>query len=775
MTGFVHDVRYSIRMLGKTPGFAAVAVLALAFGIGVNSAIFTLLDALALRPLPVKNADQVVTVYQILRGVRTRNIHGSRFYLSYAEYAAYRDQSHVFMGLAAASQTAALTLGGPSPRRVQGQLVTCNYFPTLTGSLTMGRGFVPEECGAPGSGPVVVLSHAFWKGQFGGDPDILGKTIVLNRNSFTVVGVGPEGFTGASFLGADLWAPLSMHQQFKPGQNLLPDANLSWLEVAGRLKPGASVRDARADLAVVAARIDQETPGRKTTLVVDPATLMNNPEGRLPVLGVGAVVLAAVSLVLLIACANLANFLLARAAVRRREIALRLALGASRGRLIRQLLTESVMLALAAGVLGVAAGWWTLRGVLPAVIEKLPDEVRSLPLNLTPDIRVLLYSLALAFGTGIAFGLIPALQASKLDLNSALKQGGGAGHSRGRLRGALLAAQVSVCLVLLIAAGLLARGLHSAQAVDPGFQMTDIVLASFDLKLQGYDQARAAVFNRTLAERLAAQPGVDQVGFVNPVPLSGGRHGNVITLEGRTERYPVNNAHASANYFEILGIPIVRGRTFDRREMRAEQQVVIVSESTARRFWPGENPVGKRLLFGDAKTYSEVIGVAKDIRASSLAKVDDTFVYLSISPKEQIDLRVLVRGKGGYSAIAQTIDREIRALDASVLANVARFEDNLVIWTLAPRITSILALALGLTGLLLASIGVYGVMTYAVAQRTKEIGIRMTLGARRGDVLRLILGQSMRPLAIGVVLGSAGSAAVSGVLSSLLYGVSPLD
>jgi putative ABC transport system permease protein len=330
-------------------------------------------------------------------------------------------------------------------------------------------------------------------------------------------------------------------------------------------------------------------------------------------------------------------------------------------------------------------------------------------------------------------------------------------------------------LVLLIAAGLLARGLHSAQAVDPGFQMTDITLASFDLKLQGYDQARAAVFNRTLAERLAAQPGVEQVGFVNPVPLSGGRHGNMITLEGRNERYPVNNAHVSANYFELLGIPIVRGRTFEEQEIRADQRLVVVSESTARRFWPGENPVGKRLLFGDAKTYSEVIGVAKDIRASSLAKVDDTFVYLPISPKEQIGLRVLARGKAGYSAITQALEREVRALDANVLAKVARFEENLEIWTLAPRITSILALALGLAGLLLASVGVYGVMTYAVAQRTKEIGIRMTLGARQGDVLRLILGQSMRPLAIGIVLGSAGSAAVSGVLSSLLYGVSPLD
>jgi predicted permease len=774
MTGFLDDIRYSIRMLRKTPGFTAVAVVALAFGIGVNSALFTLLNAVALRPLPLRNPAEVVTVHQSMRGLRGRNVHGSQSFLSYAEYSAYRDQNRSFAALVASAR-ADLTLGGSSPRRVEGQLVTCNYFSVLADAPALGRGFLPEECGADRAGPVVVLSHAFWKRQLGGDPQALGKTILLNRTPFTIVGVGPERFGGTSLLAADLWAPLSMHREFKPGHNFLPDANLSWLEVTGRLKPGTSVRQARADLAVVAARIDSEHPGRTTTLIVEPATLMNLPEGRTAVLGVGAVVLAAVSLVLLIACANLANFLLARAAVRRREIALRLALGASRGRLIRQLLTESVLLALTAATLGVPAGWWTLRGLVPAVIAKLPAEVRSIALDLTPDVRILLYSVALALGTGIAFGLLPALQASKLDLSSALKQAAGGGRAGGRLRSALLTAQVAVCLVLLIAAALLARGLQSAQTVDPGFEMADIAVAEFDLRVQGYDNARAEVFNRMLAERLAAYPGVELVGFCNPVPLSGGRHGNVVTVEGRSERQQVNNGHVSASYFDLLGIPIVHGRAFEEREARGGLPVVIVSESTARRFWPGDDPVGKRLLFGDTKVYSEVIGVSKDIRASNLSKVDDTFVYLPISPGEQIGPRLLVRGKSSYSTIAQAIDREVHALDAQVIAGVARFENNLEIWMLASRITSRLALVLGLAGLVLASIGVYGVMAYAVTQRTREIGIRMTLGAERSDVLRLILGQSMRPVAIGVVLGLAGSAAVSGILSSLLYGVNPLD
>jgi macrolide transport system ATP-binding/permease protein len=770
----IWDIRYSIRMFRKNPGFTVVAVLALAFGIGVNSAIFTLLNAIALRPLPVKNASEVVTVYQTMSGLKSRNVHGAKSYLSYPEFSAYRDQSHVFSGLTAYA-VAQLTLGGPGARSLIGQVATCNYFSTLTGPLPMGRGFLPEECAAPGAGPVVVLSHAFWQRQFAGDPGVLGKALVLNRNTFTIVGVAPEGFAGASMLGADVWAPISAQEQWIQGRDYLTNANLSWLEAAGRLKPGTSLAQARADLAVIAARADLQYPGRRTTLLVDKATLMNNPEGRTPVLAVGAVVLVAVSLVLLIACANLANFLLARAAIRKREIAVRLAVGASRGRLIGQLLTESVMLALAGGVLGVATAWWTLASVLPAVIGRMPEEVQAVSFNLSPDVRILLYSLGLAFATGIGFGLIPALQSSKVDLSTALKEGVGGGRSRGRLRSVLLAAQVSVCLVLLIAAGLLARGLHSAQSIDPGFRMKDIAVAGFDLKREGYTDARAAVFNRQLAARLAAQPGVEQVGFAIPVPLSANRHGSGVVLEGQTANHTVNNAHVSANYFEMLDIPIVRGRAFEEREMRAGAYVVIVSESTARRLWPGADPVGRHLRFGEDKAYSEVVGVAKDIHASSLSKADDTFVYLPVDPTSQLGLNVLVRGKVGFAAIAKSIASETRALDANVLTKAVRFEDHLEIWKLGSRITSTLALALGLVGLLLASVGIYGVMAYAVAQRTKEIGIRMTLGAQRKDVLRLILAQSMRPVGIGVGLGLAGCAAVSGVLSSLLYGVSPLD
>ena len=773
---FLLDLRYSLRTFRKAPGFALVAVLALAFGIGVNSAIFTLLNAIALRPLAVREAAQVVTVYQVMEGLRSRNVHGSRAFFSYPEYAAYRDRNHVFTGLAAHA-SAHLTLGGPGARTLTGFVVSCDYFSVLAPSLPLGRGFLPQECGAPGSAPVVVLSHRLWRGHYAADPRILGKTIVLNRGSFTIVGVAPEGFSGASIQGADVWGPFSVQEQWMQGQKFLADANLSWLEVTGRLQPGVSLAAARADLAVIAAGLDRPNPGRKTTLLVDRATLMNNPVGRGPVLGVGAVILAAVSLVLVIACANLANLLLARAVGRQKEIAVRLAVGASRGRLLRQLLTESLSLSAAGGVLGLLAAWATLRTAIPMVMARLPQEGQSMVLNPNPDGRIVLYSLGLALATGIGFGLIPALQASNPDLNNALKDSGAAtgGRSAGWLRGSLVTAQIAVCLVLLIAAGLLMRGLQAAQAIDPGFATRGIATAGFDLALEGYDEPRAEAFHRQLADRLAAHPGIAEVAFVDSVPLNGGRRGTVVTLEGKEDRRQITDATVSPNYFQLLGIPMVRGRAFEPRESTSGQHVIVVSESTARKFWPSEDPVSKRLRVGDDKFYLEVVGVARDIRASGLAAVDPLFVYFAVGPPTHLSLSLLARGEAGVPAIAKAIREETQALDANVLVKPGTLADNLALFQLPSRILSMLAFALGLAGLLLASMGIYGVMAYAVTQRTREIGIRMTMGAGRRDVAQLILAQAMRPVAIGVALGLAAGAGVSRVLTSLLYGVSPLD
>jgi macrolide transport system ATP-binding/permease protein len=769
------DLRYTLRTLRKSPGFVIVAVLAVAFGIGVNSAIFTLVNAIALRPLPVKDSSNVVTVYQIVRGAQRNISRGDSSYFSYPDYTSYRDQNNVFSGLAAYAQVS-LTLGGPGARHLSGDLVTCNFFEVVTVRLSLGRGFRSEECAAPGASPLIVISHRFWESQYGSDAGVLGRTAILNGQPFTIIGVAPPGFNGASIFSSDVWLPLSMRVQVLPDRFLdSPDAR--WLQLAGRMKPTVSLAAVRANLALTAARIDQQNPPRKTTLQVDHATLLNVPVVRTLFVSVGAVVLAAVSLVLLIACANVANLLLARAAGRQKEIAVRLALGASRGRLIGQLLTESLLLSLSGGFLGLLAAWATLRALVPVLMARIPAEAPVPVLNLNPDIRITVYLLLLSFVTGLGFGLLPALQATRVDLNTALKETGAllGGLRRRWLRTALVTAQVAVCLILLIATGLLARGLYAAQSIDPGFETKDITVANFDLTRQGYDAPRAAEFHRRLAASLAAQPGLETA-FAAPVPLSGGRYGSIVTLDAKDLRIPVSWATVSANYFDALGIPIVRGRGFEERDASADSNLII-SESAARRFWPGEDPIGKPLRFGrdtdQAPVYRQVIGVAKDIHSTGLAQPDDAFVYVIAKDYSRVSL--LVRGPGANPAIARMIHDRARTLDPNVLVQTNPMEDNLRLFQFPSRATAILGGVLGFAGLLLASLGIYGVVSYAVTQRTREIGIRMSLGARKSDVLGMILGQALRPVAVGIAIGLMGSAAASRILQSLLFGVSPLD
>jgi predicted permease len=509
---------------------------------------------------------------------------------------------------------------------------------------------------------------------------------------------------------------------------------------------------------------------------VDTAPFLGEPEERSAVLAGGAVALLAVGLVLLIACANVANLLLARAAARQKEIAIRLSAGASRGRLVRQLLTESILISLTGGALGSVIAFWTFDALYHIVMSNLPSGFEPLALNLSPDLRVLGYAIGISAITGLAFGLVPALQATRPDLVSALKEEGagfaGAHMSRGWLRNALVAAQVSVCLVLLVAAGLLARGLQSAQTLDPGFSTDGVVATSFDLEQQGYDDTRAAQFHRRLIERVSAMPGVDAASQSVVVPLAGSTYGTVVELDGIQQQIKFNNV--SPAFFSLLGIPIVRGRNFTEAEA-GDAHMAVISEGAAKRFWPNQDPLGKTFRMGKEKLLIEVIGVARNIRARDLMHVEEEFFYFPAKMEFQSHMNLLAHTTGNTAATAKLIRDAAHALDANVIVTTTPLAKNLERWRLPSRVLAFLTAALGFLGLVLASLGIYSVVSYAVSSRIREIGIRMTLGANPKEILSLILKQAMRPVVLGILLGFAVCAATSRLMSVMLYGISPFD
>jgi macrolide transport system ATP-binding/permease protein len=771
----ITDLRYAVRTLRKTPTLTAAILTATALGIGVNAGIFSLMNALVLRPLPVKDAGRVVSIYQIFRHIQDRHVSGTHSLFSMTEYEEYRDHNRVLSGVAAYAPFAATMNSSGSARSVQGQLVSCNYFSVLGRAPVLGRDFSDQECRSPDASPQVILSHAFWQTRFGSDPAVLGRSLLVNRRHFTIIGIAPKNFPGTFVTATDLWAPITMQEALNPGQKELADPILSWLYLLGRVKPGTSVEQVRANLQVITKRIDQTQPGRETQVVVQVATLFSDPAERQGVLAVGSVVMLAVGMLLLIACANVANLLLARASGRQREIAIRLSVGATRRRLLQQLLTESVLLSLAGGALGTILSFWTFDAFYRWTFSILPADVHVLTLNLSPDVRVLGFSLALSLLTGIVFGLVPALQATRPDLNRVLKDEGRAAGRRsgGWLRGALLATQVAVCLVLLVGAGLISRGLIAAQALDPGFNLSNVVAASFDLRQQGYDEARAAHFYEQLTDRLRVQPGVQAVALSTVAPLSGSSWGNEGIVEGHSENIQLTLAAVSPHYFDLLDIPVVRGRGFRESDSSAHDKQLIVSESTARRFWPKSDPLGKRIRISGDKVYSEVIGVAKDIYATDLSQIDPIYIYLPLDP-HTLDLRVLTRGRDAAS-LARQIRATANNLDQNVLVNISELKDNLKMWEAPSRVLVVLSSALGLMALLLAATGIFGVVNYVASRRTHEIGTRMALGANARNILGLVVFQSMRPVAIGAILGLTGAAAISKMLSSVLFGVSPLD
>jgi len=784
------DFRYGLRLLVKSPGFATVAVLSLALGIGANTTIFTLINTLFLKPLPVEEPSRVMAIFGTDAN-EIGNAVGQFLPVSQPNLTDYRQNNTVFSGLTIMTFGAVSLSGTEEPANLGAQLVSGNYFDVLGVKAAFGRTFLPEEDTTLGTHPVVVLSYGSWKRRFGGDPTLVGRTITLNRLPFTVIGVMPEGFRGTFILGGpDVWIPLAMRNQ------VLPPQLLQWYDTRraliclafARLKPGVSMEQAQAEMTAIAARLEkaypQDNEKRSVRLVpLSQAAIGPNQQGAF--VTAGAVLMGAVGLVLLIACSNVANLLLSRAAVREREIGIRLALGATRARLLRQLLTESLVLAVLAGVLGLLVAYWArdlLWSLRPPFLAQ-----NGVQLDLTFDARVLLFTLGLSVVTGLVFGLVPALQASRTDLVNTLKERTAQSRGLYRLfgvRNILVMAQVALSMLALIGSGLFLRSLWKAQQIDPGFNTQNLMIVNFDLGTQGYDQPRGLEFYRRLSERLNALPMVQAAGVSSSAPFAGGFQRTVFPQGvDNTDRRngaltPFNSV--DTGYLEAMGIPILRGRNFTAADREGAPLVAIVNEAMVRRFWPNEEALGRRFtVFGESWVF-EVAGIARNSKYLTLGEAPQPIVYVPIEQIYVPAVTLHVRTKGDPAAVIGTIRAEVQAQDRNLpLTGVNTMQETLaqVLW--APKMGAGMLGLFGLLALFLASLGIYGVMSYSVTQRRHEIGIRMALGAQASDVMGLVLRQGLIIVGAGLIAGLGLGAALTGLarnqMSQILFGVDSMD
>jgi predicted permease len=773
------DLRYAGRMLVRSPGFTAMGVLTLALGIGLNTTLFTAVNAVALRPLPVKDADNLV---RMERWFESGSLGNGQYAYSYPEYIFYRDQNRSFSSVIAVSfifpALADLPRQGSS-LAVHGQLVSGDYFSDLGAGTTVGRTFLKEENETPGAHPVIVLSHRFWQRAFNSDPLVLGKTIALNGTPCNVVGVTSEEFLGTANPPQvpDFWAPLMMQAQLEMGQSWLDLPLARSVQILGRLKPGTSATQAQADVTVLANQFGKTyPPDDKTTRVTLEHARFFGGTNDIRFQAFVALLMAVVGMVLLIACANLANMLLARAGGRRKEIAVRLALGASRGRVVRQLLTESMLLGLLGGVAGLFLSMWASKVLWTAMARTIQGFFWSnitFVVPMTPDLRVFMFTLLLALITGVIFGLAPALQLTRPELRI----------KRSRLRSFLVASQVAVSMVLLISAGLLVRGLLKSQVADPGFETRSVFMVFFD---RGVSQSDAATLQKRVLARLAELPELRSVALVNAYPLTGTWTPPMMagSVTGRTLANRVG-----PSYFETLGVPILAGRNFTEQESERAAPLAVISESGARKFWPGESPLGKRfkldMNFRGQLSEFQVIGVAKDVRTAQLSRVDPSYVYLTDTSAKLNGILIRTRGdaKTALAAVRGAIEGVDRTIPPS-LSMISLEDGPLRLQKLMTGAYTAFAVLLATLALSLAAVGIYGVMACLVSQRVREIGIQMALGATGSDVLKRVVGRGLRPVFIGAALGLTGAAGVSSLVRGMLvfpgnpdmlYGVSVFD
>ncbi|HVT74401.1 MAG TPA: ABC transporter permease [Lacunisphaera sp.] len=771
------DLRLALRLLFKSPGFALVAILTLGLGIGANTAIFSFINTFFFKPLPFERPDELVAVY-------TADERNPGFLpISPLNFTDYRENNQVFTDMGAFGFAPVTMMIGTEPTSVQGELVTGNFFDLLGVKPALGRTFRPDESATAGSGPVIVLNHSFWVSRLASDPGVVGRTYTLNGHGFTVIGVMPAGFRGLNtFNNPAFWVPSTMYRQIYTGTLLAfytERRALIWNAFA-RLKPGVTMAQAEAALKPLGAKLAKDYPAANTARSVRLITLaesMLGPNFRTSVVQAGALLLSLSGLVLLIACANVANLLLARAAARQREVAVRIAVGADRGRLIRQFLTESLLLSLCGGLAGIVIALWT-KGVLWSLRPPfVPDGI-----TVELDARVLGFGLGVSLVTGLLFGLAPAWLTTKPELTTTLKEEGkgSAPTPLFSFRNFLVAGQIALSVIALVIAGLFIRSMRQAQRADPGWNMDNLITFTVDTGAQGYTQPTALDYYRRFVERAESIPGVAAAAVAD---------GQLLNFTGRRTLRPQGNDEnlrqhgrlydylsVDPGYLKMIGIPLVAGRMFTAADDAQHPLVAIVNELFAQQAWPGENPLGKTLKLYNDERPVEVVGIVKTTTYGAIGEDPDPFAFFPVKQEFSAFAVLHVRTRGDASGMLNTIRKELQALDPAMPLSNSSTMDAIMqqnLW--GPRTGASLLGAFGLLAVLLASLGVYGVMAYTVNRRVREIGIRLAIGAQPGDVMRLILNRGLVIAAAGLGFGLVAAFLVARYFQNLLIGVSSSD
>lgn len=772
MHTLIQDIRYAARQLVRNRGTSIIAILTLALGIGANTSVFSLVNAVLFKPISARDPGRLVWLApKFERASRYTN-------WSYPDYKVFRDRATSYDGVIAFGDMP-LSLGGEAPERIRGLAVSGNYFAVLGTRMAAGHGLTAEDDGAPGAHPVVVLSHNFWTRRFGADTSVIGRTVILNGHPHTVVGVAAEGFNGAELGESNaLWVPFAQLPQLGVTDQLENAGSRSY-QAIGRLKQDVTLDRAASEAQVLAAQMYADTtgPAERRSLTVLAAAGGLDPSNRQETAPVMGLLMIVPLLVLLVACANVANLFIGRALARRKELAVRRAIGASRHQLVRLLLTESVLLAIAAGIAGVVLSSW-MTALISRIAELPPDMAPAL----VPDVRVFAATAALAIAAGVVFGLVPAMLATSQSLTPALKNEGiTVGRSRHRLRNAFVIAQASASVVLLITAGLLLRSLGKALDVAPGFDARNAVAMSYDLDTQGYPRDTREAFHLRLLEAVRATPGIESAALADLLPLSSRMSATELLPEGAAERAnPVRvwNATVSTGYFATLHVPIVQGRDFASSDVRTGPPVAILNETLARRLWPGERAIGKRLrsAWRDAPLL-EVVGVARDGKYESLTESPSSYFYVPASQGDLgSDVTLVARTAGDPATGIQAITRAFRTLDPNLpVFRVTTLEANIIRTLDAQRAGAALLGVFGALALVLTALGIYGVVAHGVTLRTREIGIRMSLGAQTATVITQFLREGLGLTLIGIGIGIGVSTALSSLLTKFLFGLTPTD